>query len=276
MGDKSVKLTVGKKLWFGFGAILALLIVIGIISLLTTIRVDTDYSFLLDDRVDKVQSIDEFILKHSEIQDDVRGYMLFSNETYLDARTEHVNRSNELITELDKKLKDSESRSLLKEMKDSQLKFLKLQDDIVESIDLGKERKANELGRASANVGSIVLGYANLIKDKQYAALAKTRDDLERFMVALKIFVVGMVVFAIIIGVLISTYISRNISRPVKIVTDGLNEIAEGNLSIELLAVKNKDEIGEMAAAFNKMGTDVANMVRKINTSAVQLAVQSE
>ena len=75
---------------------------------------------------------------------------------------------------------------------------------------------------------------------------------------------------------IISTFISRNISRPVRIVTDGLNEIASGNLTIDLLEVKNKDEIGDMAAAFNKMGTDVANMVRKINASASQLAVQSE
>jgi methyl-accepting chemotaxis protein len=276
MGDKIVKMTVGKKLWFGFGTILGLLILVGLISLWTTIRVDSDYSFLLDDRVDKVQLIDEFILKHSEIQDDVRGYMLFTNPIYLDARTEHINRSNELVEELDGKLKSAETRSLLEEMKVAQLKYLKLQDDIVESIDIGKERKANELGRASANVGSIVLGYANLIKEDQYAALAKTRSELEKFMMGLKLFVLGMLVISIVIGILISTYISRNISRPVKIVTEGLNEIASGNLTIDLLEVKNKDEIGEMAAAFNKMGTDVANMVRKINSSAVQLAVQSE
>lgn len=276
MGDISVKMTVGKKLWFGFGTILALLILVGLISLWTTIRVDSDYSFLLDDRVDKVQSIDEFILKHSEIQDDVRGYMLFTNPTYLEARAEHVNRSNELIEELDSKLKDPESKTLLEEMKVAQLKYLKLQDDIVESIDIGKDRKANELGRASANVGSTVLGYANLIKEAQYTSLAKTREELEKFMTGLKLFVLGMLVFSVVIGMLISTYISRNISRPVKIVTNGLNEIAAGNLTIDLLHVKNKDEIGEMAAAFNKMGTDVASMVRKINISTVQLAVQSE
>ena len=79
-----------------------------------------------------------------------------------------------------------------------------------------------------------------------------------------------------LLGIVISTVISRKISRPVRVVTDGLNEIAQGNLTIDLLVVKNKDEIGDMAAAFNKMGTDVANMVRKINASAAQLAVQSE
>ncbi len=276
MGDLKLKFTVGKKLKLGFGAIIVLLLIVGAFSLWTSMKLDSDYSFLLDDRVEKVQLIDEFILKHSEIQDDVRGFMLFSHGTYLAARTEHVERSNELMELFGKKIKDKESIVLLEQMQEAQLKFLSLQDDIVTSLQEGKDRKANELGRASANVGSTVLGYANLIKDEQYTALKKTRADLKKSMMGLKFFIVGMVVVAIVAGVIISTLISRNISRPVKIVTDGLNEIAAGNLTIDLLSVKNKDEIGEMATAFNKMGTDVANMVRKINTSAIHLASQSE
>src|SRR5690606_6649843 len=103
-----------------------------------------------------------------------------------------------------------------------------------------------------------------------------TRNELDSYLFGTIIFIIGMVALAVIAGFVISMMIARSISRPVRIVTDGLNEIADGNLTIDLLSVKNKDEIGDMAAAFNKMGTDVANMVRKINSSASQLAVQSE
>ena len=271
-----MKFTVAKKLWFGFGTILALLVIVGAISLWATITIDKEYTFLLDDRVKKVELIDEFILKHNEVQSSVRGYMLFKDNLYLDARTEHVNRSDELLVELSKLLHSTEHRNLLEGIELSRVKYLNLQNDIVESIQDGKDRKATELGRATATVGSIILENAEIIKKDQFEELKKTRAELESYMVGTIIFIIGMIVLAVIAGFVISMLIARSISRPVRIVTDSLNEIADGNLTINLLAIKNKDEIGDMAVAFNKMGTDVANMVRKINASAGQLAIQSE
>ncbi|XKI11156.1 HAMP domain-containing protein [Sporosarcina sp. ANT_H38] len=271
-----MKFTVAKKLWVGFATILVLLVIVGVMSLLTSIRLNSDYTYLLDDRVKKVELVDEFILKHNEIQDEVRGFMLFKDDSYLESRTKYVNRYNELYDELNAILVKKEHLMLLEELQGARTKYLNLQDEIVLSVQDGEDRKATELGRASANVGSLVLENAKIIKEGQFKALEQTRNELEKYIAVSKLFVIGMIVFATILGIIISTVISRNISRPVRVVTDGLNEIASGNLTIDLLKVKNKDEIGDMAAAFNKMGTDVANMVRKINASAAQLAVQSE
>ena len=271
-----MKFTVAKKLWLGFATILTLLVIVGGLSLWSTIRIDSDYTFLLDDRVKKVEMVDEFILKHNQIQDDVRGYMLFKDDKYLESRTENVNRFDELYQELSAILNTGKHKALLEDLEGARTKYLNLQDEIVLNVQEGKDRKATELGRASANVGALVLENADIIKADQFQEQKKTRNELETFMMGTIIFVIGIIIFATLMGIVISTFISRGISRPVRVVTDGLNEIASGNLTIDLLKVKNKDEIGDMAAAFNKMGTDVANMVRKINVSATQLAIQSE
>ncbi|WP_354312206.1 methyl-accepting chemotaxis protein [Sporosarcina psychrophila] len=271
-----MKFTVAKKLWMGFATILTLLVIVGGLSLWSTIRIGSDYTFLLDDRVKKVELVDEFILKHNQIQDDVRGFMLFQDDKHLESRTENVNRFNELYQELTILLQTGKHKALLEDLEVARTKYLNLQDEIVLNVQEGKDRKATELGRASANVGALVLENAEIIKADQFEEQKKTRAELESFMMATIIFVIGIIIFATLLGIVISTFISRGIARPVRVVTDGLNEIASGNLTIDLLKVKNKDEIGDMAAAFNKMGTDVANMVRKINLSATQLAVQSE
>ncbi|WP_203245877.1 methyl-accepting chemotaxis protein [Sporosarcina beigongshangi] len=271
-----MKFTVAKKLWFGFGAILGLLVIVGAMSLWSTITIDKEYTFLLDDRVKKVELIDEFILRHNEVQSNVRGYMLFKDTSYLEARTENATRSDELMEELSKILKSTEHEALLEEMELARVKFVNLQDDIIQSVQDDKERKATELGRATATVGAVILENAEIIKQAQFKERDDTRGELESYMFGTIIFIIGMVALAVIAGFVISMMIARSISRPVRIVTDSLNEIADGNLTIDLISVKNKDEIGDMAAAFNKMGTDVANMVRKINLSASQLAIQSD
>ncbi|WP_342508713.1 methyl-accepting chemotaxis protein [Sporosarcina sp. FSL K6-2383] len=271
-----MKFTVAKKLWFGFGAVLVLLVIVGVMSLWATITLDEEYTFLLDDRVKKVELIDEFILRHNEVQSNVRGYMLFKDASYLEAQTANATRSDELMEELSKVLQVKEHQVLLEEMGIARVKFANLQNDIIESVQDDKERKATELGRATATVGAVILENAEIIKQDQFKERNDARDELEGYMFGIIVFVISMVAFAVIVGLVISMLIARSISRPVRIVTDGLNEIADGNLTMDLLSVKNKDEIGDMAAAFNKMGTDVANMVRKINFSATQLAAQSE
>ncbi|MEK5039774.1 methyl-accepting chemotaxis protein [Sporosarcina sp. FSL K6-3457] len=271
-----MRFSVAKKLWLGFGTILGLLVIVGAMSLWATITIDKEYKFLLDDRVKKVELIDEFILKHNEIQSNVRGYMLFKDISYLDEGAEQTSRSDELVKELSELFQSEEHQILLEEMEVARVKYVNLQNDIVKSVQDGKERKATELGRATASVGAIILENAEIIKANQFEELNHTRDELEGYMFGTTIFIIGMVAFASIAGFAISMFIARSISRPVRIVTEGLNEIADGNLTIDLLVVKNKDEIGDMAAAFNKMGTDVANMVRKINVTASQLAVQSD
>ena len=99
------------------------------LSLWSTIRIGSDYTFLLDDRVKKVELVDEFILKHNQIQDDVRGFMLFKDDKHLESRTENVNRFNELYQELTVLLQTGKHKALLEDLEVARTKYLNLQDE---------------------------------------------------------------------------------------------------------------------------------------------------
>lgn len=58
--------------------------------------------------------------------------------------------------------------------------------------------------------------------------------------------------------------------------TNGLVEIADGNLTIEPIIIKNKDEVGEMATTFNKMSGDLQRIVSGVRDSSMQLAANAE
>lgn len=45
-----MKFTVARKLWGGFATILTLLVIVGVVSLWATLRINADYEYLLDDR----------------------------------------------------------------------------------------------------------------------------------------------------------------------------------------------------------------------------------
>lgn len=268
--------SVSRKMWGGFGAILLLLIIVGALSLWITIDVNQKYEMLLQDEVKKVDLVNEFILKQKEIQSEVRGYMLYKDEQFLTNRETYLERSDALIQELGSIISGDQMQTHFEALQESNKAFVELQDVIVSNTKAGKDGLAITIGKSSSNVGNIVLDRAEMIKQVQYDSMDKKLVEIEERMFGTIIFSVSLIGLSVIIGLTISTFISRSISRPVQVVTDGLDAIAKGDFSIDPLVVKNKDEIGLMASAFNKMGADVANMIRRINDSSMQLAAQSE
>ncbi|QRV22180.1 methyl-accepting chemotaxis protein [Lacrimispora saccharolytica] len=55
---------------------------------------------------------------------------------------------------------------------------------------------------------------------------------------------------AILIGALITYFVSSSISMPIKTVTTAAQEIAQGKFDV-MLSIKSKDEVGQLADAFN-------------------------
>lgn len=271
-----MKRTIAGKLRNGFGLLLVLLVVIGAASILLLVKLNSDYKNMLDDEVHKVDIVDEFVLKQEQMQSDIRGYMLYQDETLLERRQQNYERSEQLIQELGKMMNNAKMKKEYEALVDSNKKSMTLQNNIVDNLEQGKDDIAKWMSEASKDVGNVVMTRADMIKDNQYKALEKKRKEVNQMMVQLTIIIAAIIMIAVVAGVLLSKRISRSITKPVAIVTEGLHQIADGNFSIDPLVVRSKDEVGEMANAFNKMGADVASMIRKINVSAEQLAMQSE
>ena len=83
-----------------------------------------------------------------------------------------------------------------------------------------------------------------------------------------KEFVVYLGIFSILIGVVLAIMISRSISKPVRLAADAIQKVAEGDLRIEPLKVKNKDEVGDLVQSFNTMVQDLRGVVGKIHGSS--------
>ena len=69
------------------------------------------------------------------------------------------------------------------------------------------------------------------------------------------------------IAVAVAWHLTRTVVGPVRRLTQGANAIREGDFS-ERIEVASRDELGELAAAFNQMAEDLAEF-RRTNISEV-------
>jgi methyl-accepting chemotaxis protein len=89
----------------------------------------------------------------------------------------------------------------------------------------------------------------------QQDILDKGSDDNSKSVHSTLNWLIILSLLAITAGVGIAFYISRQISLPILEVARSAERIAKGDLTGDPLNITNRDEIGEMAVAFNKMSS---------------------
>lgn len=80
----------------------------------------------------------------------------------------------------------------------------------------------------------------------------------------------------LIVGTIVIIWFSNHLSRPIKLVTEKVGKVADGNLLSEQLNIRNKDEIGELASYTNRMTDNLKQMIGQVSTASMQVAATSE
>ncbi len=92
--------------------------------------------------------------------------------------------------------------------------------------------------------------------------------DLMRGMTIIRTF--NMIAFAIILPLALgfAVFMSRKITKPIKIISKGLTQLSEGDLTVNKLFLKTKDETYLLAKSMNRLIDNLNHMVRSIISSS--------
>ncbi len=84
------------------------------------------------------------------------------------------------------------------------------------------------------------------------------------------IFYVMMIILIsfFLLGTVIITLFARHISIPINKINEAVKTVADGNLSISELNIKNRDETGELAASFNRMTSNIKSLIQNVKISS--------
>ena len=84
------------------------------------------------------------------------------------------------------------------------------------------------------------------------------------------------VLIAIITSVIASIILVKLIVKPLQALTNHVEQIAQGDLTIEPLHVSTKDEIGKLSTSMNKMTNSLQTMIGNLSDNAGHLSSTSE
>jgi methyl-accepting chemotaxis protein len=85
-----------------------------------------------------------------------------------------------------------------------------------------------------------------------------------------------VVAIAAVITSILSTMIVKRITGPVNSLVNSATSLSKGDLSIDQIQVQSKDEIGKLAKSFNRMHSQLKDLISQIDTSANMVGSTAE
>ena len=85
----------------------------------------------------------------------------------------------------------------------------------------------------------------------------------------------GFPLAATALSVIIGALVARAISKPLQIMLAQVQELAAGNLRITKIKTDSKDEVGQLAQAFNQMTISLSTLVRRVSESSEEVTASA-
>lgn len=271
-----MRFTIYKKLILGF--FIVILVLIGTIALnfKQLNSVNGTYQDLLEEQTKKSISIQELrVIAKQEIVS-MRGYLLLGDkqnrEGNKSAREEFKTKSESLMATLESK----KSIELLEAVNKSEQNVQQFADRMFSLKDAGETEQYEKL---DSTQGRLILkqfderveNLANYQSEAVEAKIAATSKEID----GIKMQMILLGIFAVLISLIIAMIMGTIISRPIKGMAKAAQKIAEGDLTAEQIRIRNRDEVGDLALAFNQMAQNLKNLITNVSQNTVQVSASA-
>ncbi|MBP1967324.1 methyl-accepting chemotaxis protein [Paenibacillus aceris] len=240
-------------------------------------KVDSSYSKLLEDNVTILRQVAEIKEKTQMQNSMLLGYVLNPGKDKEKLLTEKNEELTSIISQMGKLSKNEDEQSAIQSMADSNQTFMRLVKKVTEYADKGNEAlaKAEAMQWAIPTTETLTQSAAKievLERTAQEEATARNHVVVQTTVQSLVWVSLAAFVFALAIGLLLS----RTIVNPIRSMVRTAERIADCDLTTGNITVSNRDELRDLAMAFNGMKANLHSLISQVGRSAQHVAAASD
>ncbi|NRF96069.1 methyl-accepting chemotaxis protein [Paenibacillus frigoriresistens] len=273
-----MKITVGKKLAIGFAAILLLVVIVGGISLSSMSSINSKVEEINTSWMPGVESINNLnYLTEHVVTVTLRHVMRIGNQSDNEKqRNDAINAITKTFDDYQKTIFLPEDRKNFNELKSKWQTYLDTNNKLIElskandtqgvtaSLSAGKQ----SFDAMQSNLDALVK--LNHTGAQQAAATSSSIFNSSIWVISF------LIIIALLIGIAATVFFIRIITKPLVMVTNTIGKVAKGDLTVEPLRVKSKDEIAILAHSCNEMVTNLRELISGTLNTAQSVAAASQ
>ncbi|MEG0439103.1 MAG: methyl-accepting chemotaxis protein, partial [Solibacillus sp.] len=275
-----MKWTIGRKLGISFSAIMLIILTISAVSFISVISLNGNTKEVVDVVMPKMKMV-------NQVNDQTDSLLISTQKLLLSKDKEFINNYLREIETLKKEIEESvgmyegvlttdQGKEALEKLKSSWAIYHENLNEVVQLTKSGQNEQAIEKSYEGNELFTIVksdIDYLIVLHEQQAgAANYAGMENFQRVVISL---IVMCVLSVIIITGLIYFFI-RVIKVPVDLLSVQAMELADGNLNLDPVKIKNNDEIGQLATDFNQMTINFKTLVEQLQSHIRTVAATSE
>jgi len=269
-------LPVGKRLAMGFGAVVALLVLIAAIGLMYLSKVNDNLTDIAGDRVPKIEAESRWTVSLLETARHTGNLFILSDPAELKEELAAISEGKRLrkvyLEQLQATINTPEGKAILHKVVEARAAYLPVEDEFLNLIDGGKKSEAKDLLiRSMRPLQLAYLGELNNLGEHEIKVVDEHKATaLAAFEFSRTLLLVLSSIAVAVAGAL-AFEITRSITRPLREAVEATEAVAHGDLSKNVLS-GSTDEIGKLLDATQAMVT----ALRGIMAAQDQMAAAHE
>lgn len=201
----------------------------------------------------------------------LRGYLLTGNKEFLTPYMEGGAEFESLHASVEKRVYDAEDAEILKRIEREATKYQAYGQLLIELVDQGKLKDAQELFKSTGirRRKDLNAALTNYIGAK-HLDLAEIHDRVNQLEIKVRSQLMVGFGLAIPISLLFALLLVQRVLTPLRSLTEASRALADANTPLPV-PKRHDDEFGEVADAFNKMAASVAQSMNQLQHANAEL-----
>ncbi|MFZ5592287.1 MAG: methyl-accepting chemotaxis protein, partial [Bacillota bacterium] len=264
------------RLVLGFAAILVLLALVAGLAWYQLRTVHNRSSDLLTHKAAVVSEVKSLLIAAQQETLDVRGYLLYGNQDYLNKYRQDSQLVQETLQQVRQHVTTSEGMGKLARIEKNYQVLHGYLENALQLKLTGREQELAAYVAANKGVFSNLRGAVQELIDYDQKLLKEDLRQNERAVQSTITFLLGVAVAALLLALLIAYLLARMITVPLAQLKEVSIRVAEGDLAVPLLEVRRIDECGHLMHAFNQLVVGMREMAGTIHEQTGSLTRAAE
>jgi methyl-accepting chemotaxis protein len=285
-GTGIMKITVGKKLYAVFVIVLLLMGVVGVVGINSMSSMNNKTDNITNHWMVGVHEMDRISYLAMNVRARELQMLMEPDPTKVQPIIEDINQSvkeiNSLFTEYQKTIILDADRQNFNALVSNWNQYMQYYDTFahIPNVDIvhGAGQRAPQVLKLMAD------SYAKFTDVKKYLdaetklnqdGAAQAAQDSQNSFISARTSSIIIMAIALIVAIGLAYIIVRSITKRLTAIEETAKRIASGDLTMEDLNIKTKDEIGKLAGSFNQMKANLRSLISEVTLSSQQVAASS-
>ncbi|MCL6585463.1 MAG: methyl-accepting chemotaxis protein [Anoxybacillus sp.] len=272
-----MNINVKTKLFAGFSIVIALLILMASVAYMEIQTTNRNYQQLISEKMEKMMKMKQLEVMVQAAKGNMGSYLITGDPTSLTNFNKAHEEYKKLSIGLRRELTQKHEKELLVQLDGLEEQFYQLGQ---QAFQLKRSGDFKAYTKLISTTGREIISKFDKTSQQLVAVQQVELDNVQNSVSSkaqvIQILLVVVSGVAIIVAFVVALYNSLTISKPVAVLSGMAKRITSGDLKENEIMIKNRDEIGALAKAFQQMLTHLRTMIQQVSIVAEQVAVSSE